>query len=236
MAVKPERPPTAIPAEDSTKAPIGDVPSKEPATIVVESAIRALPIRGILLFLTKPACSANPTKVPVVSKKVTSRKVNTTTISCRELMLPTCVKPTINVELMLGMPATMCAGMGINPVINPKMELATIPMKMAPGTLALIRIKVTSKPKMVSQVLPTCKEPSVTTVDLSAATRPPWLRPIKAMNSPIPALMAIFRSRGMASTTFSRNLKAVKIMKRIEATKTPARAVCQGTFIPMTTE
>ncbi len=32
IAVIPERPPTAIPADDSTNAPTGEVPNKEPAT------------------------------------------------------------------------------------------------------------------------------------------------------------------------------------------------------------
>ena len=48
-AVKPERPPTAIPAEDSTYAPTGEVPNKEPASMAVESEASALPTRGILL-------------------------------------------------------------------------------------------------------------------------------------------------------------------------------------------
>ncbi len=55
-AVKPERPPTAIPALDSTKAPTGEVPKIEPNIIAVESAANALPTRGILLFFIKPAC------------------------------------------------------------------------------------------------------------------------------------------------------------------------------------
>ena len=55
-AVKPVRPPTAIPALDSTKAPTGEVPRIEPTAIALESAAKALPTRGILLFFMKPAC------------------------------------------------------------------------------------------------------------------------------------------------------------------------------------
>ena len=54
-AVKPVRPPTAIPAEDSTNAPTGEVPSREPASIAVESDASALPTRGILLSFMNPA-------------------------------------------------------------------------------------------------------------------------------------------------------------------------------------
>ena len=55
IAVIPQRPPTAIPADDSTYAPTGDVPSREPANIAVESAAKAFPTRGILLSFIKPA-------------------------------------------------------------------------------------------------------------------------------------------------------------------------------------
>lgn len=79
IAVIPERPPTAIPADDSTNAPTGEVPNKEPASIAVESEAKAFPTRGILLSFMKPAWFANPTKVPAVSKKVTSKNVSTTT-------------------------------------------------------------------------------------------------------------------------------------------------------------
>ena len=54
-AVIPERPPTAIPAEDSTKAPTGEVHNKEPASMAVESEANAFPTRGILLSFIKPA-------------------------------------------------------------------------------------------------------------------------------------------------------------------------------------
>ena len=54
-AVSPERPPTAIPAEDSTYAPTGEVPSNDPANIAVESDANAFPTRGILLSFMKPA-------------------------------------------------------------------------------------------------------------------------------------------------------------------------------------
>lgn len=53
--VKPDRPPTAIPAEDSTNAPTGEVPNNEPVSMAVESDIKALPTRGILLSFMNPA-------------------------------------------------------------------------------------------------------------------------------------------------------------------------------------
>ena len=46
MAVRPVRPPTATPAEDSTKVVVVEVPSTAPAEVATASAIRAGLIRG----------------------------------------------------------------------------------------------------------------------------------------------------------------------------------------------
>src|SRR5699024_4910204 len=106
-AVNPERPPTAIPAEDSTYAPTGEVPKIEPANMAVESEIKALPTSGILLFFIKPPCCAKPTNVPAVSKNVTNKNVSTTTTSCKELISITCLKATPKVGAKLGIPETI---------------------------------------------------------------------------------------------------------------------------------
>ena len=109
-AVSPERPPTAIPAEDSTYAPTGDVPKSDPASIAVESDANAFPTRGILLSFMKPAWLANPTNVPAVSKKVTNKNVKTTTHICSVLISPTCFNATKKVEDMLGAAETIEPG------------------------------------------------------------------------------------------------------------------------------
>ena len=69
-----------------------------------------------------------------------------------------------------------------------------------------------------------------------ATTKPPWCKPMKAIKRPIPAERANFRSDGIASMMISRSLKIVIKTKMIEATKTPAKAVCQLIPIPMTAE
>ena len=66
-----------------------------------------------------------------------------------------------------------------------------------------IRIETTIKPKIVTQVEPE-KLPKPTSVDLLATISPPPWRPIKAINKPIPAEIAAFRSAGMASMINSR--------------------------------
>ena len=60
--------------------------------------------------------------------------------------------------------------------------------------------------------------------------------PIKAMNKPIPAEIAYFKSCGIESMIISRNLNTVINKKIMAATNTPANAVCHGIPIPITTE
>lgn len=110
-----------------------------------------------------------------------------------------------------------------------------MPMKMAPGTFLIIKIKVTTKPKTVKRVAESENEPSPTRVDLLATINPPCCRPKNAINKPIPAEIAYFRFAGIASIIFSRNLKMVIKTKINEATNTAAKAVCQLTPIPITT-
>ena len=109
-------------------------------------------------------------------------------------------------------------------------------MKMPPGTRRTIKIAVTTKPKIVNQVVPTENEPKPTKVDLLATIKPPSCNPRKAMNNPIPPEIAYFKSDGIASMIISRSLKIVITIKIKLATNTPAKAVCQGIFIPIQTE
>src|SRR5690625_2422862 len=55
MEAKPVRPPTPTPAVDSTKEVVVEVPTTDPTTVAAESANKALPARGNLLFFIKPA-------------------------------------------------------------------------------------------------------------------------------------------------------------------------------------
>ena len=106
---------------------------------------------------------------------------------------------------------------------------------MAPGTLAIIKKIVTTKPKIVIQTSGLFKAPTVTKVESLLLINLPPCRPIKAINKPIPAEIAYLMSLGMASIIISRTLNTVNKMKRIEATKTAAKAVCHLTCIPKQT-
>src|SRR5690554_2607830 len=76
--VSPVRPAAATPDEDSIWAVVGVVPREAPTTVATASAVSAGFAFGIFPPYIKPACSATPIIVPVVSKIVTSKKAKTT--------------------------------------------------------------------------------------------------------------------------------------------------------------
>ncbi len=76
--VKPVRPPTAMPADDSTKDAVVEVPSTAPATADPASASSARPALGILLSFIRPAWLATAISAPAVSKKATNKNVKMT--------------------------------------------------------------------------------------------------------------------------------------------------------------
>ncbi len=129
----------------------------------------------------------------------------------------------------------ICVGNGICPIRIPKIAVTIIPMKIEPGTCIAIKMTVRIKPNRVIQTAGELNLPKVTRVESLFTINLPFCRPIKAINKPIPAEIAYFKSCGIASTTFSRNLKTVIKINKIEATKTAAKAVCHLICMPTQT-
>ena len=63
-------------------------------------------------------------------------------------------------------------------------------------------------------------------------TMPAPFRPIKVMNSPIPAVMAYFRLAGTSLTSFSLKLHRDSKTNTIPSAKTAAKAIFQGSVTP----
>src|SRR5699024_9061559 len=76
--VNPVLPPAETPDVDSTYAVAGLVPNIDPTVVAVASANKADFALGNFPSFIKPACSATPIIVPVVSNIVTNKKANTT--------------------------------------------------------------------------------------------------------------------------------------------------------------
>jgi len=80
-------------------------------------------------------------------------------------------------------------------------------------------------------MLPNCGNP----ICVSIITIPEVLKPINAINRPIPAPAAIFSPWGIALIIVSRIFVKVRIKKIRPDVKTPANAVCHSMPIPITT-
>jgi len=65
-------------------------------------------------------------------------------------------------------------------------------------------------------------------------TIPILFKPIKAINAPIPALIARLKSAGTLCIIQTRNFVNERIRNKIPEINTTPSAVCQGTFIPKT--
>ena len=80
-AVRPVRPPSATPADDSTNVVVVDVPSMAPADVAIASDKSAGLMFGNFPFSSSiPAFVLTPMIVPNVSNKSTKRNANTTII------------------------------------------------------------------------------------------------------------------------------------------------------------
>src|SRR5690625_6137419 len=129
MDVKPVLPPAATPDVDSTYAVEGLVPNIDPTVVAVASANNADFALGKLPFFIKPACSATPIIVPVVSKIVTNKNANTTVYN-----------PFVNTPPTSKSKKTGIGGVETNPVNSkypvkkPMIPVMSIPMKRAPLT------------------------------------------------------------------------------------------------------
>ena len=78
-AVKPVLPPSAMPADDSTKVVIVDVPKSEPAVVPIASVNSTCLTLGSLPSLSRRfAFDAQPMTVPIVSNKSTNRNAIST--------------------------------------------------------------------------------------------------------------------------------------------------------------
>ena len=101
-----------------------------------------------------------------------------------------------------------------------------IPMSSEPVTPLTKRAAVNKMPNRLSNTAGSCILPNVMKVDSDEVTIPAPLSPTKAMNRPIPGLMARRRTKGMALTICWRKPVTVSKMNIRPSISTAVSANC----------
>ncbi len=221
----PVRAPSPTPAADSTKLVLEEADAAPPATAARPSTNSSRPRCGTRpRSSSSPASLLTPTAVPMVSKKsvrksvkTSSTTVNTPTCSTAPSRLNSPTRPKSgNATTSSGMAGT------VNPHRSGAMSaislttiattvITTIPTRMAPFTPRDSRATVSSTPRQKTNTGQPERVPSspswTGTEPVSPGTRvakPASTKPTKAMNRPMPTLMACFICRGTAYMIASR--------------------------------
>ncbi len=105
------------------------------------------------------------------------------------------------------------------------MAVMTIPMKIAPGTRRTMKIAVMIRPPSVNSTLGLVKSPNLIKFVESSTTTPAIRNPKNEINKPIPAVIANFKLFGIAVINLERRGVKDKIMNKIPAINTEAKAV-----------
>ena len=203
-----------------------------PAVVPTASDNSARPTLLSLPSFIRPACWPTPTRVPMVSNNTMNRKITTTGI------MATSKRPFRSICMNTGL---ISGGRSTTPwkVVrskgSPARVVAIRPIRMAPFIFKAMNTEINTRPNRVKSAGPEDRSPILTMVPLAATTSPPCCIPMKAMNTPMPAGMANFKDKGMASKMASRSLNKDISRNSTPETNTAARAACQETAVPVTT-
>ena len=109
------------------------------------------------------------------------------------------------------------------------MVAAIILNSSAPLTLRAYNTAATKRPKIAVIATGEERSPKATKVAGSATTISELEKPIKAINNPIPALIAAFRDIGILLISKVLKLVALRMINKIPSKNTNANAPCQPT-------
>jgi hypothetical protein len=127
-------------------------------------------------------------------------------------------------------------GIWVTPKGRPTTVDMRIPHRIPPFTPRASRTPVTNSPMAATIGIGLLKFPMPKNVAGSAMENSALLKPIKAMNRPIPAPIAFLRVLGTASIIASLTLVNVSTTNTTPEIKTAPKAVSHGIPIPSTTE
>jgi hypothetical protein len=129
----------------------------------------------------------------------------------------------------LGGMLSRCFGGDAVPAMKAGRAVTTIPIRIAPGTLRMVRTASNKNPNMATSAGGDVRCPARTGAPgTPRTTSPVWFNPIKVRKSPIPVAKLNRRESGTPSTTHWRKRNMVRRMKAIPAMKIAAKAVCQA--------
>ena len=106
------------------------------------------------------------------------------------------------------------------------MVVTRIPISNAPVTFLTNRAAVSMMPKILSSTAGLCKSPNVIKVDSDEVTIPAPFSPTKAINNPMPGLMARRITKGMALTICLRRPVMVRRINISPSINTAVSANC----------
>ena len=180
----------------------------------------------------RPALEATPKSVPAVSKRLTKRK---------DIIILNIVISRAPIISNFRKTGEISGGKANTPsnFTRPKKILikvtASIPIIIAPGVFLIERIDINKNPRPASNVGGFVKSPKLKNVAPLASMIPPFLSPIKPMNKPTPAPIAILRFIGMLSSIHLRKGVMLMIKNRTPAIKTDPKATSHEYPISPTT-
>ncbi|MPN06638.1 hypothetical protein SDC9_153894 [bioreactor metagenome] len=227
MLERPVRAPSLMPVEDSTKVVTVEVPKQAPTQVAIASASSARSPRGSSPFsFSMPALPAVPISVPTVSNISQMENVMMAVTSGRmpseSRLKSICIKVGASEKLF----SNRLAGITVMPMGMPISVVMPMPIRMAALTFHAISTPVIKRPMSASSAGPEIMLPISGTAPPTLTT-PTFSKPMRAINRPIPALIALFSGAGIASMTILRSGEMVTSRNKRPDTNTIARPCCQ---------
>ena len=214
------------------------MPTIAPAILADASAVIAAPILGSLPSgVSRFAFRETPMSVPMVSNMLTNISAKIRSHVSARWSIGYQKSIAIKVfDIDSGMPTT-ADGVAVSVPFSvgtnaPISVSVTIDIKMAPVTRFTISTIVKMIPARASITAGSERSPSCTNVAGLSTISPAFLRPIKAMNKPMPHCTPILSDGGIDSAIFVRTPVNDSIRKRIPFQKTIPNAASHGISRP----
>mmetsp|Transcript_6727 Transcript_6727/g.16396 ORF Transcript_6727/g.16396 Transcript_6727/m.16396 type:complete len:238 (+) Transcript_6727:662-1375(+) len=197
-AVRPVRPPSAMPAHVSLWMMVGEVPRSEPKVVASDAARKAglLPGSVPVCLSRRSACIPAPNCTPAVSKMQTKSSASNTGSSSRHWSTTSPHSNSCQNTWSVGISTSFC-GKRAKPSVQLTHDETPIPSSIAPCTRCATSAPMSSVVSMPSTTSAEVMSPTVTSVCSSATTKLIMRKPMNAWKMPIATVVACFRLLGI---------------------------------------